>query len=99
MRAHESSDRCNVVISEQFDPDSPESITLHIIRLVSIASNREPIDLEPIGGALDTDALEQLVGSKTAPGHRDRVAVSFDYEGYEVDIDADGLVSLSLQET
>ena len=94
MTTDDPTEHSDVVISEQFDPDGPEAISLHIVRLVSVVSNRKPDELQPLGEAIDTDALNRLIDSKSATGRRGSVAVSFAYEGYEIDIDANGMVRL-----
>lgn len=97
MTTDDPTEHSDVVFSEQFDPDGPESVTLQVVRLVSVVSNREPDELRPLGEAIDTDALNRLIDSQSATGRRGSVAVSFTYEGYEIDIDANGMVRLYLE--
>lgn len=57
-----------------------------VVETVAGAGGRDPVDLEPVFGAVDPDALNALVRSGgTAPGARG-VSVSFTYAGRRVTV-------------
>ena len=87
-----------MLLSEAYDPDSDESLPARIVRLVAVASDRNPIELEPLGHVIDADALGQLVGPRSGGTAKTEIEVSFDYEGYRVEIDANGTVCILVEE-
>lgn len=95
MSMDDSSGGSTVVLAERYDPDGDRSVALHVVRLVAIASDRGPTELEPLSRSIDTDALNSLIDPRSASPRDGSVGISFRYEGYEVAIDADGVISLS----
>lgn len=81
------------LVSCGYDPTTDDSISSIVVRAVASVSNREPTDLSPLGGTIDTDALETVVDSSVTNGDAS-VALSFAYEGYLVRIDSDGTIAL-----
>lgn len=65
-----------------------ETVTERVVQTVAAASNVGPLDLPPLYGAIDPDALEALV-EQMAEGE-----VVFAYGGCEVTVDADGAVGV-----
>lgn len=68
-----------------------ESLLLRIVRQVAAASERDEFDLVPLDRTIDVDALDTLVTESRTP----HLAISFEYEGYEVEIDGDGRVGVA----
>lgn len=67
-----------------------------IYEIVSKVGSREgvePIELEPIQNAFDTDALNQLVNS----ANDGRLIIGFPFHGYHITIDGNGSVSVEEQ--
>jgi|GEM_PF-2146788 hypothetical protein len=58
-------DGSNQRISRQFDwNETPPSVA--IVRLLSVAMNCDPIDIDPLGETVDPDALDRLLPSMDA---------------------------------
>lgn len=87
------------LVSEDYDPESDYPITARIVRLVAIASDRDPCDLRPLGEVIDTDSLDRLINSRTIGGRHVSIEMSIRYEGYRVEIDANGTVEIYVDET
>lgn len=83
-----------VVLSEQYDHRSGVPISVHVVRLVAIASDRPSVELDPLGRHVSTDQLDTLFSSSFLPNAETSVSVTFTYEGYVVDIEDDGTVTL-----
>ena len=98
MSAADDSKGPRVLLTEDYDPDGGESFCARIVRLVAVAADRNPNDLTPLGRVIDADALERFVGSAITDKPKTGVALAFDYEGYRIDIEADGTVSILAEE-
>lgn len=85
-----AADESPVTLTEDRGRETDEPVSVRIARLVAVTSDREVSDLEPLGRVIDTDALEALF----SPGVGGNIEGSFRYEGYRVEIDADGTVRL-----
>lgn len=83
-----------VVLTGTYASDGDEPVSQCVVRLVSIATDRDPLELTPIGHVIDADALDALLSTSRASRDEPSVAVSFRYEGYRVEIDAVGTVRL-----
>lgn len=88
----------SVVLSEEYDPSDDEPVSARIIRLVAVASDREATELEPLGQVIDVEALDELLDSRCLADPDVSVEISFRYEGYMVDIDANGTVSVLVED-
>jgi len=65
-----------------------------VIEAVADRRGIDPLDLEPaLYSAIDPDKLDALVSGAQRRG-RSTVVVSFEYQGYDVTVDADGSVTL-----
>lgn len=84
----------SIGLSERYDPESDSPVSIHVVWLVAEVSDRDPTDLEPLGHSIDTDALNRLVDSNPSKSGDANVAVSFNYEGYRVNIGSNGIVSV-----
>lgn len=83
-----------VILSGETMPERDEPLSLRVVRLVAIASDRGVTELEPLGRAIEPDALDALF-SPTRLGHAENsVEASFHYAGFRVEIDTDGTVRL-----
>lgn len=87
-----------VLLSETYDRTSAESLSSRIVRLVAVASGREPTDLEPLGNVVEPEALDRLLDSRSVEDPERGIAVTFIYEEYRVEIDADGTVSILVED-
>ena len=87
-----------ILLSETYDPERDAPLSGLIVRLVAIVTDREGTELEPLGRVIDIEALERLVGSGARGTPWTPVEVSFDYEGFTIDIEADGTVSILAEE-
>lgn len=86
-------DESSIVLTREHAPESEPS-SLRVVRLVAIASDREATDLEPLAQIIDTDALNALFSTARSRSDEHSAKVSFRYEGYRVEVDADGEVRL-----
>lgn len=66
-----------------------DSASLAIVAVVAVATNSDPIDLEPLHSVVDSSALDILF-SKAANGIRG--SVSFSYEGFELTVFDEGTI-------
>lgn len=87
-----------LVVTETYDRTSPEPMSLRIIRLVAIASDRTPTDLSPLGRVIDADAIDAIFDSQAVEGQGTSIELSFNYEGYRIEITANGTVKLFTDE-
>ncbi|MFT4920926.1 MAG: hypothetical protein ACI8XM_000117 [Haloarculaceae archaeon] len=62
-----------------------------VVDAVADRKGVEPIEIGPLAYEIDPDALNRLVDSMDAG------TVSFPFEGFEVEVDADGEVSLAAE--
>ncbi|MFB6164330.1 MAG: HalOD1 output domain-containing protein [Haloarculaceae archaeon] len=72
-----------------FDPVSTDP-SLAAVDAVSRATERDPLDLPPVGRALDAAALDALVTSADAP--EQSVAVTFSVADRRVELRAEGSI-------
>lgn len=75
-----------------------DSVTVQVVNAVADATGRDPNDLPPLHGAVDTDALETLVGREPATlasGESDAVEVTLEYAGCTVTVSSGGDVAVS----
>lgn len=98
MSAANDPDGPTPVIVEEYDPEVTEPMSVRIIRLVSIASDRSVTDLKPLGSVIDLEAIDDLLNSRLVEDPDVSVDISFPYEGYLVDIEANGTISILVEE-
>lgn len=82
------------VLTYQHDPDSDESILLSIVRLVAVASDKDPTELTPLREAVDPDAVENLLSPKSETPSDKHIVLTIGYEGYQIEIRSDGRIRL-----
>ena len=87
-----------VLLSETYDPARDGSLSGLIVRVVAIVSDQEGTDLEPLGRVIDAEALDRLVRSGSVGNPATPVEVSFSYEGFTIDIDAEGTVNVLVED-
>ena len=83
-----------MVVAGRYDPSSEDPISLRIIQLVGDASDREATDLEPLGDIIDVDALDAFLDLRPDDDPCPFIQISFAYEGYRIEIDGKGTVSV-----
>jgi hypothetical protein len=64
-----------------------------VVELVAEATDEAPTDLDPLHGAVDTDALNRVV-EPTEPNASDTLQVSFSYQGFFVVVRQSGQITL-----
>lgn len=72
---------------EWSDPDQPSA---ELVRLLADLRNVDPYELEPLHNYIDTDSLNSLMAS--TENSSGEVAVTFQFDGYEVRIDSSGKI-------
>lgn len=77
-----------------YQVDDGEHLSSAVVHAVADAEGADPLDLTPLYDAVDPDALDSLFASLTGEGAASIDEVSFEYEGYDVTVTADGSVSL-----
>lgn len=75
------------------DLESGQPVTTSVVVSVAAVSGAEPTSLPPLHRALDTDALEGVIGSAHAADTE--LTVSFGYAGYRVSVETDGMICIS----
>ncbi|MFC7137810.1 HalOD1 output domain-containing protein [Halobaculum litoreum] len=78
-----------------FDPavDTPSSVA---VCAVAAASMRDPLDIRPMYSTVDPGCLDSLL---THGGTTVSVNTTFEFEGYELTIDSEGLIRLEQAKT
>jgi hypothetical protein len=71
-----------------------DDICLTIVETVSDLTNTSPLELDPLGTVVETDALDTLFGPSDGPAEHDAY-LTFRYEGCNVSVDSDGSVSVT----
>jgi hypothetical protein len=66
-----------------------------VVTAVAELTDSEPIELEPLFTAVDSDALERLFDTDGGMGRRSPTTVEFAYAGCDVVVSGDGTVSAS----
>lgn len=66
---------------------SGDEVGVRIVREVAAELDRSPMELEPLAGLVDIDALSSLTATRS-------VNVSFEYEGLRVTVRRDGYVDV-----
>lgn len=69
-----------------------ESATEAVVLAIAEATNRDPLDLDPLYDSVDPDVLDRLVQSPD--GERSRSTVEFAHAGCDVTVRADGRVAV-----
>jgi len=82
-------------IRHRWESDQPN---LAIVETVAAATGREPTDLPPLQGAVDTDALETVL-TEGADEPAEPIWVSFSYSGVHVTVGTDGIIEVKFPET
>ena len=70
------------------DDGEGERFDVRLVRAIARTLDRDPLDLPPLAREVDLEALSALAGNG-------RTAVSFEYEGCEVEIGPAGDVSVA----
>ena len=94
MSAADDSDRPTVLVSEPYDRDRSEPVSTRIVRLVAVAADRAPTDLDPLGNVIDPEALDRLLDQPSVEDPDTAIDVTFHYEGFRIEVGADGTVSV-----
>lgn len=80
----------------EFDQDAVRPSTAVVATLAAV-TGADPTEMEPLYDSVDTDALDAVLGARSA---RDSpVSVTVDVGGYEVEISSDGVVDVDPSET
>lgn len=67
-----------------------------VIEAIADHEGQDPLDLElPLYEAIDTDALDAIIGADVAGHRRSDIAVEFSYNGCRVHVSNDGSVEVS----
>lgn len=64
-----------------------DDVGVRIVREVAAALEQDPMDLRPLAGLVDVDALSSLTSSQS-------VDIAFEYEGLRVSVRRDGTVDV-----
>lgn len=68
--------------------DDDERVSDAIVRLVAAVETCDPLDLEPLGNAVDPAAIDAVFETPTA-GAGDPRSVTITYTGYSVTVEGD----------
>lgn len=91
MSTRSSTNRTRVHDEVRYERDDHEPVTVAVAEAVATYRGVDVIDLEPLHGVIDTDALERLFESR---GNSDRAtgSVAFEYGDCLVTITATGTI-------
>lgn len=73
-----------------YDSDS-DPASLSVVAVVAAANECNPLDLPPLHGTIETDALD-AVFAESATGGTEHGSPSFAYDRFEVTVFGDGLI-------
>ncbi len=74
-----------------------DSISVQVVEKIAETEGTDPIELHPpLHSAVDVDALQHLFDSMPEESHPGRV--SFEYQGYTVQVVADETVQVEIQD-
>ncbi|MFC7006556.1 HalOD1 output domain-containing protein [Halalkalicoccus salilacus] len=79
----------------EYDPNST-STSMAVVASLSEVTGIDPIELDPLGASVDTDALDEIVQVRGRT-NGDR-SVAFTVEGYEITVYSYGLVTIASAE-
>lgn len=68
-------------------------VSTAIVRAVAAAEGVGPLDLQPLGQTIDTDALDRIVDSMPVDGAQP-ARLEFPYAGYTVGVSGDGGITI-----
>lgn len=68
-----------------------------VISAMAVASDTDPLDIEPLYSTIDPDALDALVAS--GGSNEGNTGLTFDHHGFEVMVSVDGSITLTLSES
>lgn len=63
-----------------------------VVQAVAAVSDQDPLEMDPLYDAIDTDALNALCA--TGDGERSGVTISFPYNGYQVSVTSNERLSV-----
>lgn len=66
-----------------------------VVKIVSVAADVEPTDLDPLYDTFDPEALDQVIRRDGSGGPCSETTVSFTYGGHDVAVCGDGEVSVT----
>lgn len=94
-----TSERCQEnrnsnTITETFEWEQREAVALAIVETVASITGQDTTELSPLSHTIDTDALNTLFRSTDATDRRPG-CVKFPYENCQVEVSADGQVSVT----
>lgn len=73
-------------------------MTIAVVEAASRADGRDPMDLEPLQSVVDPDSLNSLFSPQSTTTQWSNGHVTFQYEGYDVAIEAGGRITLVARE-
>lgn len=79
----------------EYRPGDTDSICETVVRVVSVATGKEPAALDPLFWTIDPEDAAALFRGRPDPAS----SLAFDYEGCEVTVRADGEVTVSVSGT
>ena len=91
MSTRSSTNRMRAHDEVRYERDDDEPLTVAVAEAVATYRGVDVIDLEPLHGAIDTDALERLFDSRAGDG-RTTGTVAFEYGDCFVTITASGTI-------
>lgn len=81
-----------------FDWTDPESLSQAVVQAIARVSGDDPVSIDPLYDVIDPDSLNALFDGKRGFGGGASGRVTFDYNGYEVVVQADGRGRIRAQE-
>lgn len=80
----------NAEVISNFDSGS---VLDNLVRIVSEATDEDPLEMPPLAREIDPDALEQFIQSSAHPSTR----VSFRFNGCEITVNSGGEITVAAQ--
>lgn len=77
-------------VDDRTEPNDDVPIDARVAEAVAEAKGVDALELDPMYGVIDSDALDAAVRSMSAEG-----SVTFEYEGYVVTVSGDGRVDVT----
>ena len=82
----------------QSDWTAFENPSVAVVRAVAAVTNSDPVELSTLYDSIDPFALDALMGAVVDEAATD-ASVTFPYEGFTVDVQGDGTLTVSVDST
>lgn len=87
-------DQTSVDTGSSYQVSESQQLSERVVQAVAAADDVDPLELPPLFGAIDPDALDTLFETSIGADSPSDGEVQFGYHGYSITVTADGDVTL-----